>query len=790
MKVSLNWLQNYVNVARISDEDIVKSITSAGLEVDGIEHTYPIEGICIAYVSDVSKHPDADKLNVCKVFDGKEELQIVCGAPNVAKDQYVILAKIGATLPGGLKIKAAKIRGVESFGMLCSESELGISDSHNGIIVLPKGQYILGEDASFILGLGDTILDISITPNRGDCLSIYGIARDMGAIFDQPLSFMAFAVDESGVNTSNLASVKVEALDDCPYYSARIVQGVQVAPSPMWLQNRIKSAGMRPVNNVVDITNYIMLEYGQPMHAFDLKVIDKGIIVRKAADGETITTLDGKERKLDSSIAVIADHSKVLGVAGVMGGIHSGINPDTVDIFLECAYFTPSSVGVTSRKLGINSDSSYRYARGVDYGNTRTLLDYAADLICQICGGITLTGALTDGARPPAVRSVATSARQISNIIGVEFTNDDICNILGRLGIMTTCNDDEITVLVPSHRSDLVHAAGIAEEVARIYGVDNIPVTLPKLSSDGTPLKYELSLCKDMRHNLASLGFNEVINYSFMSEEYLSLFDKGHVQLINPISKEMEALRSLVFPGVLKSLETNWNQGYKSIKLFEFSTVFKEAEVKPNESSHLAIGIMGDYTPMSWSVKKNDTDTFYYLKGICDSLFDMAGVTVQYKQCEDIAYLHPGKAATIACEGETIGFIGALHPEIEEKLDLKAPVYIAELDFDLLAKHAVKGISYSKFGRYPQVYKDISVTVPTSVISAAMIADIYEGGKLVKDVILYDRYAGAGITDGQISLTFRILFSDDDATLTDEVVNPMLMKIAKSLEDKFGAKLR
>ncbi|MDR0453943.1 MAG: phenylalanine--tRNA ligase subunit beta [Deferribacteraceae bacterium] len=793
MKVSYQWLNNYVSLEKLSPQKIAEKLTFAGLEVEAINTTKQIAGLCAAFVEKAEKHPKADKLKICTIFDGENEFQVVCGAPNVVSGQTVVLARPGTALPNGLKISEAKIRGIHSCGMLCSEQELGISDNHEGIIVLDDS-IDPGKDVNDLLGLGDTIFDIAVMPNRGDCLSIYGIAREIAAIFDRPLTIDIFAVEEDEMWVGSDLSVNIENHKSCHYYSARVLMGVKVGPSPFWMQKRLKSAGLRPINNIVDITNYVMIEYGQPLHAFDLNLIDGGIIVRNARKGEKITTLDGKERILDESVTVIADHKKALGLAGVMGGEYSGINDETTDLFLECACFSPESVAITSRKFGINSDSAYRYARGIDYSLTRTLLDYVSNLITNICGGCTLHGALTAGEIPPALNTVTTTATYINKLIGKKFSPATIVKLLKRLRIIATASKDKITASIPAHRSDISHGAALAEEVARLYGLSKIPFTMPKFTSDGLRLPPEHQCKKDLRHRLASLGFNEVINYSFMSKNYLELFGdvSSAVSLINPISEEMSTLRTSVYPGLVRTLESNWNQGARSIKIFEFATVFMSAGEgkQPKERSCLALGVMGDFNPLSW-IGSVQTDTFFHLKGACDNLFAFLGINAVYEQADIPAFLHPGKSAMVSANKKQFGFIGALHPDITGKLDLKSPVYLAEFDFAMLIKPALKKeIKYRPFSKFPPVYKDISIVVPKTLSTDKITYVLKTASPLVQDIILYDVYSGTGFADNERSVTFRIFFISEEKTLTDEEINPILMGMAETLRKEFGAKLR
>lgn len=790
MLVSLKWINNYIDIKEIAVDEIARRLTMAGIEVEAVTKLPRIDNLVTAKILTCEKHPEADKLNICKVFDGTEEHQIVCGAPNAAAGLTVVLAKIGAVLPGDFKIKKAKIRGAESFGMLCSERELGLSDSHDGIISLPS-DIEAGIDANEVLGLGDTVLELGITPNRGDCLSIYGVARDLSAVFDIPVQAPDFTAVENGATASkDYVSVDITADKECLFYECRVIQNIKVMPSPLWMQRRIRSAGMRPINNIVDVTNYVMLEYGQPMHAFDLAVIDRGIIVRKAVDGERLTTLDDKERALDESVTVIADHSKVLALAGVMGGEHSGISDSTKDLLLECAYFTPESVAHTSRKYSINSDSSFRYARGVDYGMTESIIDYAARLLAEISGGSIEKGVVSKGTLPAPVHTVKGSVNRINTLLGTNLTADEMKNIFRKLGMKAEINGYDLNVVVPSFRKDVIHVAALSEEVARIYGVDKIPSILPKLNTDNAPIKPQDMIKRKIKTSLAGLGFAEVINYSFIAEEYLKVFTQEKpVRLINPLSEEMSTLRSLIAPGVIKSLLNNWNQGYKSVKVFETSNVFHHNPEgnQPFETEKLCMGVMGDFSPLSW-MGDTKVDNFYKLKSVCENIF--SGVNFEYR-AENISFLHPGKCAKIYIGEKEAGYIGALHPLTAEKLDVKGDIYLAEFDMAIIYdKILASKIQYKAFSRFPQVYKDLSVLVNKNVNAGDMMAQISTVSPLIQNVNLYDVYTGAGISEDERSVTFRMQFSSVEKTLTDEEINPLLMQCAKVLETNFGAKLR
>jgi phenylalanyl-tRNA synthetase beta chain len=790
MKVSLNWLQNYVDISGLSPKEIAQKLTMAGLEVEGTAESTPIKNLTAALIEEISDHPDAKKLHICKVFDGNERYQVVCGAPNARAGMISVLAKVGAEV-GGIRIKESLIRGVASSGMLCSEKELGLSDEHSGILELPPATK-LGSDPNEALGIGDTVFEVAVTPNRGDCLSIYGIAREVSALFLRELFLFPFAVDETAEEAASVSSVATRDTETCPYYTARIIRGVKPAPSPLWMQNKIKSAGMRPVNNIVDVTNYVMLEYGQPLHAFDLKVIDRGIIVRRAFDGEEILTLDGKKRRLDPSVTVIADHSKTLAIAGVMGGEYSGINDDTEDIFLECACFNPVSIALTSRKLGMNTDSAYRYVRGIDFGKCRTLLDYAADLLSVTAGGRVLAGALTDGHTPPETRSFTFPLAKVNKLIGVKLKPDAVFSILSRLNITASLKENgEAEVMVPSYRNDIKHTADIAEETARIYGIERIPSTVPAFVPTESKRPPEFACQRELRNLMTALGFSEAINYSFLPDTYLAHFTDIDrlIYLINPISADMNALRPFLFASVIKSLEHNWNQGERSVRLFEVSSVFKKTEKARSEPLRLAFGLMGDFAPLSWSAGAKQ-DNFFYLKGVCENVLAKLGAEVRY-QAGGLKFLHPGKSAEIILDDKAVGFLGALHPSIAERLDLKADVYVAELCITELFSAIKTEKLYKRFSRFPPVYKDISLVVEKNVAAEDLRALIFKTTPLIQNVTLFDIYTGEGLgSPKEKSLTYRIFFSSLEKTLTDNEINPLLFEIEKRAGAAFNARLR
>ena len=799
MNVSINWLKEYIDLNDKSIKEIADGLTLAGLEAESFHEIAPLSNVVTAKVIKLEKHPNADKLKVCRVTDGNEEYQVVCGASNVAAGQIVPFAKIGAVL-GDIKIKEAKLRGVESFGMICSERELGLTDNHSGIMVLPENTP-LGADINSIAGTGDTIVEFNATPNRPDWLSVIGVAREAAAVFKRPLKLPECIAEENNENVSDFSEVDIEEKSKCPIYFARIIKGVKIAPSPLWMQAKLRAAGVRPVNNIVDVTNYVLMEWGQPLHAFDIRNIDKSIIVRNAFDNEKITALDGKEYTLNNDMLVIADISKPLAIAGVMGGEYTSVMSDTDTVVLECAYFEPSQVRKTSKKLGLSSDSSYRYERGIDYGATEKLADYAAALIAEICGGTVLKGKAGSNNLKIEERKVISSCSRINKLLGSDYKIEDMKNVLDSLLIKTEIDNDKLISSIPTFRNDIVLECDIAEEIARIMGYDKIGYTIPKMDSEIDIQSPKVRYSRTARNVLENLGYNEVLNFSFLGAEYLSIFDTNEehfVKLLNPISQDMAWMRTLIFPSIIKNMQTNKNMGYSSIKLFELSNVYI-SNGKSNladEKLHLSLGVMGSYYDDTW-INLPKLDTFYYLKGAIDNVISKFDIKAEYKRLENCHFLHPGKSASIYINGKYAGFIGALHPDILEKLDIKNECYTAEIDFSLLIDEAYNknesvksSIRYTKFSRFPSSMRDLALIVKTRVNAADLISTVKSVSPIITDAVVFDVFEGKPINFGYKSIAVRITFTDMEKTLRDDDINPVIDNILKALEKEHGAVLR
>lgn len=789
MKISLNWLNDFVDIHDLDPNDIADRLTMCGLEVDAIEQKAALDNVVVAKVTECGKHPDADKLSLCRVFDGTETHQVVCGAPNVAAGQTVVFAKVGAVLPGDFKIKKAKIRGLESFGMICAEDEIGLSENHDGIMILDDALEA-GKPVNELFSLPDTVLEIGITPNRADCLSIIGYAREISALYDRPMKEQTFELKETSDPASNYGGVEIKNKEACPSYMGRVIKDVTIAPSPLWMQNRLRAVGVRPINNVVDITNYVLFEYGQPLHTFDLREIDGKIVIRNAENGEKLLTLDEKEREFNDSMLLITDEKKVLAVAGVMGGEHSGIHDDTKDVFLECAYFEPSRTRLTARKLGMQTDASYRYERGADPANPVKMVDYAAYLLQELCGGKVCLGALGE-AEEPAKKTFTVNGDWINSYLGTEVSMEQMEKILSGLNMNPVINGSDITVTSPSYRVDIDTRQDISEEIARMYGYNNIPTTLPKIDADSMPLQPLLKVRRDMAQKLKTLGFNEAVNYSFMKGDFLKLFDdeSRFVKPLNPISEDMNTMRPSVFPGLLATTRFNLNNGHKQARFFEFASTFIEnGEKLPEQRMKLAVSTAGQFWPMSWAAPAA-SEPFYMLKGVLVNLCGQYRVGLRFVK-SDKDFLHPGKSADVYIGETYIGFLGELHPAKAEQAEIRERVTLFEIDMESFVESIEFTYEYSTFSKFPSVYKDISVVVDSAVPAEKLINCIKSTSKLAEDVFLFDVYSGKGIEEGKTSRTFRVLFTAADRTLTDDETNGILSEMIENLAKDFGAALR
>lgn len=806
MLVSYEWLSQYVDLDGITPEDIAEEMNRTGIEVEVIYTRDPgVSGVVIGEVMSVEKHPQADKLKICMVNVGKGQiLQIVCGAPNVAAGQRVPVALIGAKLPGGVHIKRAKLRGVESQGMICSAKELGfpekvlMKEQTVGILVLEPDAPI-GLDIKEFLGMNDQVIELQLTTNRSDCLGMFGVAYEVAAIMDRELNLPS--TPSMPVSEPTLPiQLHVEALEDCPLYATQIVSDLKVGPSPQWLQNRLISAGVRPINNIVDITNYVMLETGQPLHAFDYEMIESGqIVVRRARPGEKVVTLDGVERTCDEEILLITDGDNALGVAGVMGGGSSEVTSETTTVLLEAAFFDPAVVRQGSKKLGLRTEASNRFEKGVDPEQIIPALNRAVQLLCQLCGGKVVSNPVVH--KEGDVEDVVIDLRhdRIVHLLGVHLEEEEVMDIFRRLRFQVTQKEGVYEVQVPTRRPDIMLEVDLIEEVARLYGYDRIPTTLPWGQQPPGGLTQEQKLRRIVRHTLSDLGLTEVVTYSLTTreadQEVASLHPEVHpIQLAMPMSNEHTILRTVLVPSLVRAAHYNQNRGNERISIFELGRVFLTHEATlsklPEERLHLAGLFTGEKQPSVWKQPSYLAGDFFVVKGILEALFNRLGLNeVSYRESAPHGY-HPGRTAVILVDEEPIGFIGELHPTLAEKYDLEHPV-VFELDLDKIFSFLQQEIVYKPISRYPAVTRDLAVIVDEEIPVGELEEGIRKvGGELLKSVALFDVFTGEPIGEGLKNVAFSLLYQAEDRTLTDEEVQEVHGKILRYLEDVFQAKLR
>ena len=801
MIVTYNWLKEFVDFD-LSPADLAELLTMLGLEVEGLEaRGEGMDSIVVAMVEEKIQHPNADKLSLCKVNNGKELLAIVCGAQNFKVGDKVALAQIGTVLPGDFKIKRSKIRGEESWGMLCSEKELGLSDESSGIIVLPT-EYELGVPLFEALGLKDTILEIGLTPNRADCLSIIGVAREIAAKLGVPVKYPGHVVEERGANIAGIAAVIVEDPQLCPRYSARFISGCKIGPSPGWLVNRLKSAGLRSINNVVDVTNYVLMEYGHPLHAFDFERLAGGkIIVRRAADGERFITLDGQERILNAADLTIRDNDKAVALAGIMGGENSEISDDTTDILLESAYFNPSSTRLTSKRLGLHTDASHRFERGTDINILIRALDRAAFLIAELTGGRVAKGVLDIYPKKFASRKIRARVETINRILGLHLTGDSIRRFFQNLEFTAeTVAPGVFEVEVPSFRVDIEREIDLVEEIARLNGFENIPVTMPKarVFSDLPPRHQRLE--KRLRNLLSDQGFNEVINFSFIDPELFDrlLLDADDprritVKLRNPLVEEQSVMRTTLLPSLLETAVKNISFREVNQRIFELRRVYqpKQEQELPIEPLYLAGLITGRREAEGWNQEKYQVD-FFDAKGILENIFsDFKVKDVLYSPESAEKFYHPGKACNIFLGNELTGTIGELHPDVMENFGIEQSVYYFEINFERLVTLSREISAVSPPSRFPDSIRDVAMLIADDI----SFMKVYESVNTLKiheieEVGIFDLYKGEHIPPGQKSIAIRMRYRSQEKTLTDDEVSRFHEKVISHLINEFKVTIR
>jgi len=798
MKFSEQWLRSWVN-PDITTQEMCDQLTMAGLEVDGVE---PAAGdfteVVVARVESLEKHPDADKLNVCQVTDGNETLQIVCGAANVRQGLVIPLAKIGAELPGAnpgeiFKIKPAKLRGVESSGMLCSEKELGLADSADGLMELPDDAP-LGTSLRDYLELDDTIIELDLTPNRGDCLSIEGVARELGVLNQCEVKEQLWEPYKQTINDE--FPVEIEADEACTHYACRVIKGVNVnAQTPLWMLERLRRGGIRGLSPVVDITNYVMLELGQPMHAFDLHKLDGKIAVRYAKGDEKVELLDGKSVDLLENTLVIADDSKILALAGVMGGEESAVGDSTTDIFLESAFFRPEVIAGKARNYGLHTDSSHRFERGVDTQLQVHAIERATELLLEICGGEVgpVTECKTEH-HPDEVLPIHLRSDRIKRVLGIDLAEDEVTEIFQRLGMEVKVYPDGWLVKAPSFRFDIAIEADLLEEVVRVYGYNNIPRTQPKYNASISAQPEAENSLNMLKRCLVNRGYFEAISYSFVDPKLQQILDPESqtIALENPLSSEMSVMRTTMWAGLLSALKHNVNRQQSRVRLFETGLCFKPASehagVDAIDQVPMFAGVVcGDINHEQWAQSSRKVD-FFDLKADVETLLAFAENETVFEAAEHPA-LHPGQCACIKQDGQIVGWIGALHPETQTALDIDARVFVFEIQQSAIARSAIP--AFKPLSRFPEVRRDLAVLVDESVPAADILSAIDKtSSELVKETQLFDIYQGKGVEEGRKSVAFGLILQEFSRTLTDNEVDSEIDNIVSTLNQQFAATLR
>lgn len=799
MKVSKEWLEEYIDVNQPIDV-LAETITRGGIEVDDvIDYTTGIKKLVVGYVKSVKQHPNADKLNLCEVDTGEEVKQIVCGAPNVKADTYVAVCEVGGRLPGGVKIKRAKLRGEVSEGMICSLEELGIHSDYvpkeyqDGIFNFQNPQTI-GAPALPLVYLDDQVMEFDLTPNRKDALSMIGAAYETRALFGGEVTRPEQGLTE--LNNSVDVSIKNEDSEASPYYALRTVKNVKIAPAPTWMQIRLIKAGIRPINNVVDISNYVLLEYGQPLHMFDYDQIgSKEITTRYAREGEVMTTLDEKERKLLPTDVVVTNGTEPIALAGVMGGNFSEVTENTTNVLIESAVFNPVSVRKTSNRLNLRSEASNRFEKGVSHEFVLPALERAAYLLEQYADGEVSKGFNSDGELDTSDSLIETSTSLINSRLGMELSTEEIEETLLKLGLKTEVNGDKLNILVPSRRDDLVIPEDINEEVARIYGYDALPTSLPVLSeiTPGT-LTDAQKKTRIVRRQLEALGLSQAINYALTTKEKSTQFTdlSDALPLLMPMSEDHAVLRNSLVPHLVDNAVYNTARQRKDIALFEVGRIFisKGTETQPDEVEMLGGILTGELNRTDWLQEKVPAD-FYAAKGVLDSVFEKLGLTdrIEYLSFDEYAELHPGRSAEIRLDGEFIGFAGELHPKYAKDNDL-GQTAVFEINLDKVISIKQGSIKYEQLSRYPSVTRDIALVAGTEVSAGTLVQIVTDAApKYLTDVFPFDVYDGEHIEDGKKSVALRLTYLNKEATLTDEAVEKVHQPVLDALKEK-GYELR
>ncbi|MFZ5571942.1 MAG: phenylalanine--tRNA ligase subunit beta [Thermodesulfobacteriota bacterium] len=802
MKISLKWLQEYVSVD-MPPADLADALTMMGLEVESVADRYGyLDTVVVGRITEITPHPESAGLKICRVDTGAQSRTVVCGAPNATIGLMAPMALPGTVMPDGTRLETRMVRNQVSEGMLCSAGELGLGADRSGLMALP-GSTPAGTPLAAALGLADAILEVELTPNRADCLSVMGIAREVAAICKQPLRYPKTEIPSKRNEISDHAAVTIQAPRLCPRYAARLLFDVTVGPSPLWLQDRLMSVGLRPINNIVDVTNFVMLETGQPLHAFDFDRLDENrIIVREAVSGETFVTLDQKERSLSPGMLLICDGRKPVALAGVMGGMNSEIQPDTRRVLIESACFDPGSIRTTAKRLGLNTDASHRFERGVDPAGTVSALNRAALMMAELAGGRIAEGVIDahPGQREPLV--IHLDVRRTNRLLGLNLRPQEMADLLRSIEFKITGEDaDTLTVMPPSFRVDVFRPEDLAEEIARLSGYNNIPTTFPPMLTGKRKTDAMIAVRDRIRRVMLGFGFYEAINYSFVSPracDNLRLVAddprRSVVSILNPLTEEQSVLRTSLLPGLLETMQRNNARQVGSAKLFETGKIFIHTapNQQPVETEMLAGLWTGLRSRFSWHDKEQPCD-FYDIKGVLEGLGDSLGIpglvfaTIPADACR---YTRPGVGAAVSVAGEAIGIIGETHPDVLANFGLKQTAFFFEISLPVLARHIPTAKNSRQLPKYPSVSRDLTLIIDKRIAAVDILSKIESAEQqLVEDIILFDVYEGRPIPDDKKSISIRLVYRSAEMTLEDDLVNRVHGDITRNLLAAFHAAL-